>query len=93
MNCGFSKSLISAVVCQRDNAYLEIDSETDSNEYVIFDGYLICPKCRASYEIKNGILDLIYTKFSRKLCNLVGIFKRTHARISKCNFHKQSAFC
>jgi len=45
-------------MCPKDNTNLEIDSETDNNKWVIFDGYLVCPKCRTRYEIKDGILDL-----------------------------------
>lgn len=59
MNYGFSKKLIPSLVCQKDFVDLRIDSEIDSNEEVIFNGFLICSSCKLRYEIKDGILDFL----------------------------------
>jgi ubiquinone/menaquinone biosynthesis C-methylase UbiE len=59
MPCGFSKKLISALVCQKDGAILNVNQITKENELSIFDGQLVCATCHSKYEIKNGIANLL----------------------------------
>jgi len=59
MTYGFSKKIISSLVCQKDLTNLVIDSEINSNEEVIFEGFLLCPICKSRYEIKDGILNFL----------------------------------
>ncbi|MBT4349489.1 methyltransferase domain-containing protein [bacterium] len=62
MSCGFSKKLISDLVCQKDGAILSIDKITRENEQSVFDGQLVCATCQSHYEIKDGIVNLLIDK-------------------------------
>ncbi len=57
MYCGFSKKLITGIVCQRDGLKLSIKEEIISDTYTITQGTLICSRCGLVYEIKDGVLD------------------------------------
>lgn len=54
---GFPKSLIRAMVCQPDKTLLKIENEAAGD--FILNGFLSCPNCGQSYEIKDGILNLL----------------------------------
>ncbi|MDD4994885.1 MAG: class I SAM-dependent methyltransferase [Patescibacteria group bacterium] len=59
MRIGFSKKLIACLVCQSDNARLEIGGMESGNDEAIFNGFLKCVRCGKAYQIKNGILFIL----------------------------------
>ncbi len=53
---GFPRSLIPALVCQKDLHSLELDEEKITEDFFIADGRLKCSKCKTTYPIRKGIV-------------------------------------
>lgn len=57
---GFPRYAVSTVFCTHDGGELELKQPWESSDQgdAVADGMLICRKCRSSFAISNGILDL-----------------------------------
>lgn len=59
MNVGFAKNLLDSLICPHDEANLVLQEESSSSTRAIFEGELMCVRCKKVYFIKNGILQLL----------------------------------
>ena len=59
---GFPKKLLDNILCMQDRGNLHIDRVVVGGDRTVFHGTVRCVQCGSSYEIKNGILDMLSSK-------------------------------